>query len=283
MIIGINMDKLAIFFDHYSFSSKLFFNGSLCGSENIRSEKEMGYLHVIREGALTIHSQFHEPVVITEPSFLFYPKPIVHRFETHKDSHVDLLCSFVDMGYGAGNPILNALPDFVLIPLNEMPELDTMLKVLFMEASQSHCGQQVAINKLMDYMLILVLRYAMDHLGTKIGLLAGLMDKRLSRALMVMHDKPGEHWTLENLSAVAGMSRARFFVHFRDIVGVTPGDYLSQWRVTLAQTLLKQKKPLEMVADMVGYGSATSLSRAFKKHTGFAPKMWKKTEDNATE
>jgi hypothetical protein len=34
-------------------------------------------------------------------------------------------------------------------------------------------------------------------------------------------------------SNAAGMSRARFAEHFRKIVGVTPGDYLTQWRLAI--------------------------------------------------
>jgi len=65
-------------------------------------------------------------------------------------------------------------------------------------------------------------------------------------------------WSLEDLVATAGMSRTR----------LTPGSYLGEWRLGVAQSLLRQGKPVQLVSDVVGYGSASALSRAFRAHTG---------------
>lgn len=49
----------------------------------------------------------------------------------------------------------------------------------------------------------------------------------------------------------AGMSRARFAEHFKKIVGITPGDYLTQWRLTVARKQLLAGGSLKQVAPAV--------------------------------
>src|SRR6202041_2694831 len=91
------------------------------------------------------------------------------------------------------------------------------------------------------------------------GVLMALADPRLSRAVAAIHERPEHPWTLEELASAAGMSRARFAVHFRDVAGVTPFDYLADWRIGIAQTMLKRGVPLKIVAPSVGYAGSTAL------------------------
>jgi AraC-like DNA-binding protein len=70
------------------------------------------------------------------------------------------------------------------------------------------------------------------------------------------------------------MSRARFAVRFKNIVGKTPGQYLAEWRLGLAQSLLRRGKPIKLIADEVGYSSASALSRAFTALRGVSPSQW---------
>jgi len=116
----------------------------------------------------------------------------------------------------------------------------------------------------------------MDQQRLQIGLVAGLADPRLAKAINAMHAEPARNWSLEELAATAGMSRARFAVKFRDVVGMTPGSYLSEWRLGVAQSLLRQGKPVQLVSDVVGYGSASALSRAFRSQLGLSPTEWMK-------
>lgn len=65
---------------------------------------------------------------------------------------------------------------------------------------------------------------------------------------------------------------------FRDTVGLTPGAYLQNWRVSLAQQRLRQGQPLKVIAIEVGYGSEAALSRAFKVQSGLTPREWKQAQ-----
>src|SRR3989337_2153554 len=83
----------------------------------------------------------------------------------------------------------------------------------------------------------------------QVGLLGGLAHPRLRLALVAMHERPAQAWSLDTLAAEAGMSRSVFANTFRDTLGCTPGAYLQQWRVALAQRALRQGRSLKRVAD----------------------------------
>lgn len=127
--------------------------------------------------------------------------------------------------------------------LKDVPSLASTLSLLFDEAELQQCGRQAAIDRLFEYLMIQLLRFILDSSPGNVGLLAGLNDKRLAKAISAMHSDPSHQWTLELLAKQAGMSRARFAVHFRETVGTTPVDYLTQWRMGVAQTLLKKESP----------------------------------------
>ncbi len=75
------------------------------------------------------------------------------------------------------------------------------------------------------------------------------------------------------------MSRSVFAAAFRDTVGITPGHYLREWRIGLAQQALRRGRPLKAVAADVGYGSEAALSRAFRASTGRSPREWQQAVD----
>ncbi|MEI8171512.1 MAG: helix-turn-helix transcriptional regulator, partial [Rhodoferax sp.] len=79
---------------------------------------------------------------------------------------------------------------------------------------------------------------------------------------------------LETLAGVAAMSRSRFAKQFLDVVGATAMDYLTDWRISIAQGLLKRGKPLKAVAPAVGYSNENAFARAFARRTGVSPSSW---------
>jgi transcriptional regulator GlxA family with amidase domain len=113
-------------------------------------------------------------------------------------------------------------------------------------------------------------------------MLAGMAHPQLAKALVAMHETPARAWSLERLARTAGMSRSAFAAAFRTTLGTTPGDYLANFRVSVAQDLLRRGQPLARVAAAVGYGSATALSRVFKVVSGLGVREWRSQLDSAS-
>jgi AraC-like DNA-binding protein len=79
------------------------------------------------------------------------------------------------------------------------------------------------------------------------------------------------------MAARALLSRNGFAQEFRKVVGITPADFLTRVRITLAQRLLRKGRSVALVADDVGYGSQPAFSRAFIRETGVSPSTWVRT------
>lgn len=268
-------DRLVELLRYFELKAGVFQKGPLCRTEEFDRQEGFGYIHVLQQGVLKVDSRAHPTLLIDEPSLFLYMNPTAHRL-TPQDRQVEMVCASFQFGLALNNPIAQALPNVVVIRLSDMPSLKMTLDLLFTEAAEHHCGQQAVLDRLMEVVIIQVLRDMMDQRRLEIGVLAGLAEPRLAKAINAMHAEPARAWSLEELAAVAGMSRARFATKFRDIVGTPPGSYLGEWRLVIAQSLLKQGKPVQLVSDLVGYASASALSRAFRAQIGESPKEWLK-------
>src|SRR5690606_34041544 len=102
----------------------------------------------------------------------------------------------------------------------------------------------------------------------------GLSDPRLARALVAMHEEPARPWSLEAMAKEAGMSRSAFAARFRSVVGETPADYLSDWRLTIAQSQLRAGRSLKTIAGDLGYSNPSALSRLFARRVGASARSW---------
>ena len=263
------MDSFAALFAHVTPRARTFFTGNLCQTARFA---DVGHLHLLKGGALTLTQEGAANLEFTEPTLLFLPRGRAHDFVCDPERGADLVCATVELGGSEGNPIGGGLPELVVLPLAEHPGLRPVCDLLFGEAFSDGGGRQAALDRLFDYLLILIVRHVVDSGGVASGVLAGLADPRLARALTAMHEAPRKAWTLEDLAGVAGMSRTRFAEHFRARVGRTPMDYLTAWRMTLARQLLARGKPVKAVASQVGYASAAAFSRVFSRVTGRPPR-----------
>ena len=166
------------------------------------------------------------------------------------------------------------MPNPLIVPLADAKGLQGTIELLFEEAFDNRPGARAAINRLMELLFVLLLRHCCNTGDLQPGLLAGLAHPQLAKALLAMHDSPGQQWNLDQLAATAAMSRARFASHFKDHIGVPPGEYLTSLRIVNAQNELRLGRPLKVVAANVGYADATALARAFKQYTGKSPRAW---------
>jgi transcriptional regulator GlxA family with amidase domain len=114
-------------------------------------------------------------------------------------------------------------------------------------------------------------------------LLRAIFDPQISSALKSMHENVEHRWTVESLAAASGMSRSAFAVRFKELVGETPLEYLTNWRMQRATGLLqKGDKKLFDVAKSVGYDSDAAFSKAFKRVLGVPPREYRRNAAGAS-
>ncbi len=266
-------DRLVSLLKWFSLRAHVFQTGPVCRSTLFEAEDGFGYLHIVRDGRLRLETAGRAPIEIAEPTLAFYMSPTTHRL-VPAASGTETVCASFEFDGGLRNPLVTALPDLILLPLTDLTDLDATLHLLFREAGEVHCGRQAILDRLAEVVIIQLLRDLMDKGRLDIGLLAGLADPQLLKAINAMHDAPAEPWTLATLAKVAGMSRARFAARFREKVGATPLAYLGDYRVGVAQSMLRRGNSIQRAADATGYASASAFSRAFSALTGVSPRQW---------
>lgn len=276
------LDRLSPLFERFRVRASLFHNGPLCGITRFDARPGRGFLHVMRRGEMEIRhasgSGLVERILVREPSLAFYPRPAAHDFHNAPAEGSDFVCATLDFEAGDAHPLVQALPPLIVLPLAQVADIGATLGLLFAEAERVRCGQRLLADRLFEVLLLQLLRWMLDQRDAvlPLGLLRGLADPRLARALTALHARPGEAWSLAAMAAEAGMSRSRFAGAFRESVGQTPADYLAGWRLAIARTELRAGKPLKVLAAELGYANASALSRLFaQRHAGLSPRAWR--------
>ncbi|MEO8153657.1 MAG: AraC family transcriptional regulator [Rhizobacter sp.] len=275
------LDRLSSLLERFSVRAHLFHNGPLCGVTQFDAQPGRAFLHVLRRGQMVIK---HRPkagpprrVVVSEPSLVFYPRPLSHDFHNAPAEGSDFTCASLAFEGGESHPLARALPPMVLLPLHQVEGLDQSLALLFAETDRVRCGHRLLADRLFEVVLLQMLRWLLDHpveAGVPVGLLMGLAHARLARALVAMHEEPGKPWSLEGMAQTAGMSRSAFAAKFKAAVGETPADYLANWRLSVAKVELRNGRSVKALAGELGYATPSALSRVFAHKLGVSPRQW---------
>ena len=269
-------DRLSALLQRFELRSQLVMAGALQHELAIQPQGSAGHLHLLRKGALRLYGTQRQRRLLSEPSLLFVPRPLTHRLAPASAEGAELLAATIHFGAGDENPLLNSLPAVLCVPMAQLPGLAPALQVLFDEAEAGRCGHAAVVDRLLEVLLIQLLRHALAERLVDAGVMAGLADARLAKAISAMHAEPARAWTLPAMAAVAGMSRARFAAHFMHTVGLPPGDYLTGWRLGLARRLLRRGLAVKQVAAQVGYASPGAFGRVFLQRVGRTPRDWQR-------
>jgi AraC-like DNA-binding protein len=176
----------------------------------------------------------------------------------------------------ANAPLLaKLLPPVIHVRRDEpgASRLRSIVELIAGEADTSHSGRDLILERLVEVLLVEALRFRRSAPASQErGLLAGLSDPGIARALHAIHADVAREWTVAELARVAIMSRAAFAERFARTVGMPPMQYLLEWRMAIARdSLRRERPPLAQLAERVGYRSASAFSAAFTRLNGSAP------------
>lgn len=205
---------------------------------------------------------------------------ITDRFETlsfgGKGVTTRMLCGALTFEHPLALRLLNVLPPVILIPGDSretQPVVSNLGDLLLNETQSMAVGSEAVITRLADILVVTAMRsYLEDMDAAQTSWINALEDDRIGASMRLIHDEPDKHWSLEELASQVGMSRTSFATQFKRLVGNTPMDYLTEWRMSLAFSKLQhgQDSILSIALD-IGYQSEAAFSRAFKKVVGQTP------------
>jgi LacI family transcriptional regulator len=104
-----------------------------------------------------------------------------------------------------------------------------------------------------------------------------VQDPRIAVALQYIRDHAGEPTTVSDVLKTVPMSRRALEIRFKEVVRRTIHDEIIASRVRLARRLLLETDlTLDVLAEKVGFGSASHLSVVFSRQVGLAPARFRK-------
>ncbi len=207
-----------------------------------------------------------------------------HRVVRHGGGGLmtNLLIGCFKFDENSRNPLIQSLPDFIVVKAEEMqtvPWLEPTLRFLAAECTGEKLGSSLTTSKLTDLIFIQAIRFHLsniDHRDTPPNWLKGAADPIISHALSKMHESPEISWTVASLADTTGLSRSAFASRFKELTDTSPLDYLTSWRMQKAEKLiLDGKLSLAEIATMVGYQSESAFSKAFRREMGAPPRSFK--------
>ncbi len=193
-----------------------------------------------------------------------------------------LLVSRFAVSGKSADRLLGLLPP--IVHLRKAPDQGALrwsVERMMQELRERLPGGDLIAQDLARMMLVQALRaHLAEGLGQGTGWFFALADKQLGLAITAMHADPARRWTLRDLGMQAGMSRSVFALRFKEVVGETPMQYLTRWRMLLACDRLEHAgDPVAIIAEALGYESESAFSAAFKRFMGCSPRQYCRAAD----
>lgn len=263
-----------------------------------------GICLIVTRGSCLLGVDNHSPIPLVGGDFVFLPAPETYtlasdakqRFRTAAKVVPPKLfhqTRLIEHG-GGGTPasviagcftfaspesemLVKHLPQVIHLPASshESPWFALTIQQLEAEATGTQPGSAAIVDRLAEVLFVQAMRSQISSMlsGSKPSWLRAIVDPQIGDALRLMHAEPSRRWTVPTLAEAVSMSRSAFADRFRRLVGETPLDHLTQWRMVQAAAMLREHQPAAMpaVADAVGYESESSFGKAFKRVMGVSP------------
>jgi AraC-like DNA-binding protein len=186
------------------------------------------------------------------------------------------LCGAYQFSGDVGIGLLDALPQVMTLTPPVDDPLRDVITLLSRELTRTEPAQQIVLDRLLDLLLVLAIRSDFRRSPTAPRWYRAAADPRLSPALQAIHENTAHPWTVPELAALSGLSRAAFARTFRETLGQAPMQYLTEWRMTLARDHLRADElSLAQIADAIGYGSPFAFAAAFQRTHSDPPGAWR--------
>ena len=251
-------DLLSTVLSAYQLQAGIYDNPTFCGhwQHNTTGFRRAAF-HLIGSGACWLHThESAEPMQMHAGDLVVLPHDAWHmltadpvlegeaprRIFDGDGPFTTMVCGYFDFRAGGRNPVLAALPQVIVV------------------------DREAGGSAMQGLSQLLLSEAACAEVGTR------TVHHRQRKARAVMHREPGKAWTLDILAREAGMSRSAFAQHFAERVGAPPIDYLTRWRMTQAELMLRDPSvSVAQVAEQMGYETEAAFRKAFKRIHGVGP------------
>jgi AraC-like DNA-binding protein len=191
-----------------------------------------------------------------------------------------VLCGYFQFDRDHPHPLVAVLPALIHIRGTDSYDfawLQTAINFMIHETRTAKPGSEAVVNRLAEVLFVQMVRAHIAQTEAPPGMLAAIADKQIGAALQLAHQAPQQPWSLASLAQRIGMSRSAFAARFNQLVGQTPMQYLTFWRMRKARQLLSESRlGTAAIAEQVGYQSEAAFAKAFKKAVGVGPGAYRR-------
>ncbi|RIK92001.1 MAG: hypothetical protein DCC73_14245 [Proteobacteria bacterium] len=285
------------------------FGAVICGApwSGVIPVMEQAVLFAIREGRGYLEVEGHTPAWLDAGDVALIPRGAAHRLcssptvkgqsvmeimrhrpvQTYTLRHggkgaqtvfCAALSNWDDVGQAT---VARVLPELIVVRRAEFgarSQTESIVDLLEREARQAREISPLIANHLLNALLTEILFAKFGDAGVRRDLVKSFARPPIARALMLIHSSLATDWTVTELAKRVGMSRSAFTLEFTAVLGLSPGHYLIQQKLSRAAALLKATPhDLATVADLTGYDSVPSFIKAFKRRYGASPGRYRET------
>lgn len=291
------MDALTSLMRTMRLNAQVFHNAQYCGRFAVdTSGSGFATFHYVVKGHCRLDIPGKQPIwePLSAGDFVVFPSDAPHYIctsaEPERDANqqasqpmtvsdeqdaVGLVCGYLQFDHVNSDAFLQALPRHILLRTKEEPHagnLAPLLKSLDYESRHPGLGSELVLDRYADILFMYVMRDVLLNNKAELPLLAGLSDKQIGAALGLVHAEPERAWTVDSLASEVGMSRTAFSQRFKQLSGLTPMAYCTQWRMMLAYRWLRDDGITVLDAALrCGYETEAAFSKAFKREMGVSP------------
>jgi AraC family transcriptional regulator, activator of mtrCDE len=249
-----------------------------CGSWFMDEPRyDCGLFHLVGAGECQVESPvLTQALQLETGDLVVFPHGDPHRLSAASDtpsSSTSLICGELHFSSNTVHPLSHALPACFVVRAADADNVFRGLSAMMVDTANSGlAGRQVLLNKLADTLFTLAIcDFANRHTDHR-GLFAALADTRICKVLRAVHENPGHAWTMQCMAALACMSRSAFAERFAQLMKVPPMQYVTQWRVSVAERMLRDRQlSVASIAEQLGYSSEAAFRRLFKRVSGVCP------------
>lgn len=274
------MDPLSVLLQDLDLHAKVFFSGGICGLQHFEHNEQEAHIHFLKSGCMNLETESGHKVMVDRPSVIFIPSGHRHKIHIPEFHDCELVCATIKFKPHQKRILVDNLPKFLIISVDETPLLHTATQWIFNEAFGQEDGREVMIDRLCDVFMLYLLRYVVTQNILSLSEIAAHSHPQLNSVITHINNEYNQYWSVDKMAETAAMSRSKFSALFKDTLGQAPMDYLTELRIDKAKSMLMLGRPITMVAEQVGYEDASSLSRVFKKRLGQTPRDWLKQVKN---
>lgn len=268
------MDLLSNFFENIHLCGNFFYGGKLLGTYEFDKPPGTTFIHIISEGGIDLVREGYSNIAVNKPSVLLCPITCKYKLRSNKFSGSNVITASFDFGEQMGQTFPLGIHETIIFELSELVNASPVIEAIIDEFNQQDSGRSKALNSLFEYVLILLIRNAVENEKIHKGVLFALLKTKLAPALNAIHESPEFDWTIDKLAHLVNMSRTKFSEVFLSSVGVSPIAYLTSWRMKRAQEMLLEDVQIKVIASSVGYSSQAAFTRAFMRVFRQPPSEW---------